>query len=166
MKTLIILALIASSFTKPASAATAITVNAKATTTDSGSAFNPFNDAAVNAKATAHFNAEYNGVDGIWDVNEQGSEVLFFWHDTLMDAFYNKDGDFVGTFHHIEMINLPASALKHIAKEYKGYSLKSVSVMEKDGQAPLYYVTVESPSRMFVLEVNTNGDVSEFKKIR
>jgi hypothetical protein len=118
------------------------------------------------AKAKATFVSTYQGIDGFWNENANNTEVLFFWHNQLMDSYYDINGDLIGTFHNVEASELPASALKQIGSDYKGYQIKSTSVMEKDGQAPVYYVTVESPSRMFILEVSKAGEVNVFKTVR
>jgi hypothetical protein len=118
------------------------------------------------AKAKATFVSAYQGVDGLWNENGNTTEVLFFWHNQLMDSYYDANGDLIGTFHNVEASELPVVALKQIGSDYKGYQIKSTSVMEKEGQAPVYYVTVESPARMFILEVSKAGDVNVFKTLR
>lgn len=125
-----------------------------------------FDGKSAKAKATANFVSTYQGADGIWDNNGNTSEVLFFWHNQLMDSYYDVNGDLIGTFHNVDASELPASAQKQINADYKGYKIKSTSVMEKDGQAPVYYVTVESPSRMYILEVAKTGDVNVYKTLR
>jgi hypothetical protein len=118
------------------------------------------------SKAAAYFNANFNGVSGVWDMKSQYDEVLFYWHGTLMDAFYTKDGDLIGTFHHVENTELPEAARRSIAKDYKGYILEGASFMDKPGQASAYYVTVKSPSRIIILEISAAGEVSLFKTLR
>jgi hypothetical protein len=118
------------------------------------------------AKAKATFVSAYQGVDGVWNENGNTTEVLFFWHNELMDSYYDENGDLIGTFHNVEASSLPANAVKQISSDYKGYEIKNTSEMEKDGQAPVYYVTVQSPARMFILEVTKAGEVNVFKSLR
>ena len=125
-----------------------------------------FDGKSAHAKATANFVSTYQGTDGIWDASGNTTEVLFFWHNQLMDSYYDVNGDLIGTFHNVEASSLPAGALKQIGADYKGYEIKSTSVMEKDGQAPVYFVTVQSPARMFILEVNKAGEVNVYKTVR
>lgn len=121
---------------------------------------------AVNARAVSKFNADFKGATGIWN-NENGyNEVLFFWHNNLMDSFYDKDGNLIGTFHQVSLKDLPGRAADKIASWYKDYEVKSTTIMEKDDEDPTYYVTVQSPSHLLILEVNNNGTVQEFKSIR
>jgi hypothetical protein len=145
MKTLIALAIAAASFTQPLFARSGETVN---------------------AKTTAHFNTDFAGASGLWNPGSQYNEVLFYWHNTLMDAFYSPEGELIGTFHHVETIELPATAFPRIAKHYKGYVLKGASYMERPGQEPVYYVTAQSTRRIYILEVNLQGHVKTFKQLR
>ena len=120
----------------------------------------------ANTRAVTRFNADFKGATGIWN-NEKGySEVLFFWHNNLMDSFYDKDGDLIGTFHQVSTTDLPGRAADKIASWYKEYEVKSVTMMERDDQDPTYYVTIQSPSHLLILEVNNDGTVQEYKSVR
>jgi hypothetical protein len=143
---------------------TFLVVAASALTQPALAANKTFDGKAAKAKAT--FVSTYQGADGIWNENGNTTEVLFFWHNQLMDSYYDVNGDLIGTFHNVEASELPANSLKEIGKDYKGYKIINTSVMEKDGQAPVYYVTVESPARMFILEVSKAGEVNVFKSLR
>jgi hypothetical protein len=120
----------------------------------------------ANAKAVSSFNADFKGAAGIWNNEKSYNEVLFFWHNELMDAYYDKDGNLIGTFHQVDVTKLPGKASDKIASWYKGYDVKSTTVMEKDGQDPVYYVTVQSPSHLLILSVDQTGSIEEFKTIR
>ena len=141
-------------------------VAATVLTTPALAANKMYDGKTAKAKATANFVSTYQGTDGIWDASGNTTEVLFFWHNQLMDSYYDANGDLIGTFHNVEASSLPAGALKQIGSDYKGYEIKSTSVMEKDGQAPVYFVTVQSPARMFILEVNKAGEVNVYKTVR
>lgn len=120
----------------------------------------------ANAKAVSRFNADFKGATGIWNNEKSYNEVLFFWHNELMDAYYDTDGNLIGTFHQADVSKLPGKAAARIASRYKGYDVKSTTVMEKDGQDPVYYVTVQNPSHLLILAVDQTGSVEEFKTIR
>jgi hypothetical protein len=120
----------------------------------------------VNDKAEAHFSANYQGAAGLWNVDENYNEVLFFWKDTLMDSFYDKDGNLIGTFHDISVNALPEKVRGQIASWYKSYRIVSVSVMQRDDIDDVTYVKVASDKHTRILSVDTNGSVSEFQTIR
>ena len=120
----------------------------------------------VSARAVSKFNADYKGATGIWNNERSYDEVLFFWHNNLMDAYYDKDGNLIGTFHDVDRTQLPGKAVARMAAAYKGYTIKSATMMEKDGEDPTYYVQVQSPAHLLILEVDCAGSIQEFKTVR
>lgn len=121
---------------------------------------------AFNAKAAASFNADFKGATGIWSFDQGYNEVLFFWNGDLMDAFYDKDGNMIGAFHEVKADRLPAHTAEKIASWYKGYKMSFASVLERNDQDPVYYVTVENAEHRLVLEVTGDGMVQEYKRLR
>ena len=121
---------------------------------------------AFNAKAAASFNADFKGATGLWNLAQGYNEVLFFWNNDLMDAYYDKDGNLIGTFHEVSADRLPAHAADKIASWYKGYKMTFSSVLERNDQEPVYYVSVENAAHQLVLEVTSNGLVKEYKQLR
>ena len=89
-------------------------VAATALTTPALAANKMYDGKTAKAKATANFVSTYQGTDGIWDASGNTTEVLFFWHNQLMDSYYDANGDLIGTFHNVEASSLPAGALKQI----------------------------------------------------
>ena len=144
MKKLFVLALAVAFFAKPASA---------------------FSGETVNTKASKSFNAAYKGASNIWSTRNGYDEVLFFWHDTLMDSYYTKDGSLVATFHKVDLTTLPYDAQKELATTYKKYQINCISMMERPGEDPVYYVSVQN-RHTYILEISTSGSVDLFKYIR
>ncbi|HTJ13095.1 MAG TPA: hypothetical protein VL547_13765 [Dinghuibacter sp.] len=121
---------------------------------------------ATNTKALVKFNDSYKGASGIWNNEKSYNEVLFFWNNKLMDSFYDNEGNLIGTFHDIDVKELPDHAATKIANWYKEYTVKAASVMERDDQDPTYYVTVQSDKHLRILQVNADGVISEYKTLR
>ena len=116
--------------------------------------------------AAAHFNADFKGATGVWNSGKMYNEVLYFWHGTLMDAFYDLDGNLIGVFHDVDASALPAKSADNIKNWYKGYEVKEITMMEKDGQDPVYFVSIESATHARVLQVSKDGQVDPYKNIR
>ncbi|TDW97231.1 hypothetical protein [Dinghuibacter silviterrae] len=119
-----------------------------------------------NTRAMKSFNASYKGASAIWNEEKNYTEVLFFWNGHMMDSFYDVDGNLIGTFHTVAASTLPAKVREHIASWYKGYEIKEVTVMQKDGEDDMTYVKVVSPKHIRVLEVKADGDINEFEALR
>ena len=124
------------------------------------------NGAKVNDKAEAHFSDTYKGATGLWNVDNNYNEVLFFWKDTLMDSFYDKDGNLIGTFHEVTPASLNEKVRSRIASWYKGYHIVSASIMQRDDIDDVTYVKVASDKHIRILSVDTNGLITDFQTIR
>jgi hypothetical protein len=120
----------------------------------------------VSAKAVSHFNATYSGINGFWSTEKNYSEVLFFWKNTLMDSFYDANGDLIGTFHDLAPKDLSAKVRGKIASWYKGYEIKSISMMQRDNEDDVIYVKVQNAKHLRILEVSADGSVVEFQTIQ
>ncbi|HTJ14813.1 MAG TPA: hypothetical protein VL547_22400 [Dinghuibacter sp.] len=124
------------------------------------------NGAKVNNKAEAHFTENYKGASGLWNVDDNYVEVLFFWKDTLMDSFYDKDGNLIGTFHDISADQLTERAKSKIASWYKGYHIVSASLMQRDDDDDVTYVKIASDNHIRILQVEQSGVITEYQTIR
>lgn len=120
----------------------------------------------VNNKAEANFTENYKGATGLWNVEDSYVEVMFFWKNELMDSFYDNDGNLIGTFHEIEVDQLPEKTKAKIAAWYKGYHILSATLMQRDDEDDVTYVKIVSDKHARVLQVDQNGVISEFKIIR
>jgi hypothetical protein len=115
----------------------------------------------ANAKVTARFNSDFQGASGIWNIQGSYDEVLFVWRSQLMQSYYTKDGQLIGTYHRIEAAGLPAAALLKILTGYKDYQLKDASIIERPSQDPGYFATLVGKGRILKLEISADGEVNE-----
>lgn len=116
-----------------------------------------------------------------WNRDQQYSEATFMENGVLMHAFYDWDGELVGTTHDFGYNNLPAAARKTIAKQYKNYTIER-SIVYNDNEDNLndlypivpyendvnYFVSLKKKdqSESIILQVTPDGDVSFFQTMR
>ena len=112
-------------------------------------------------KVANRFNADFKGASGIWNITSNYDEILFIWHDQLMQSYYTKDGQLIGTYHHIDAAQLPAQARETIRTQYKGYELKNASIIERPNQAPGFFATLVGNGRVVKLDISSEGEVGE-----
>ncbi|HRP56802.1 hypothetical protein [Agriterribacter sp.] len=116
-----------------------------------------------------------------WNRDQQYSEASFVQNNKPMHAFYNWDGDLVGTTHTVSFSDLPASARKTISKQFKNYTIGRVIKYHymESGLNDLYpLVPYESSINYFValkkddqlnysiLKVTPDGEVSFFETMK
>lgn len=121
----------------------------------------------VSHKVLNHFASEFTDAENVnWKVTNQFVEATFIMEGKKMQAFYNPEGEIIGTSQSFAFDKLPKQALKTLAKKYPfpPYQLEEcILFTDGEGQSK-YFVSFESAKQKLVLEVSSLGSVSEFKK--
>ena len=114
-----------------------------------------------------------------WKINGIFDEARFIKNGKNMTAYYNDDGDLVGTTKEAEFSDLPSRCRKTINKEYKKYKIGPV-IYFKDNQDNindliLYGVQIHSPeswlvelkgrSENIVVQAFRDGQVSYYTRM-
>lgn len=132
--------------------------------------------------AMQDFQSDFPHVKNVqWSRDQQYSKATFMKNGILMHAFYNWDGELVGTAHDFAYSNLPAAARKTIAKQYTDYTVERTIVYndDEDGLNDLYplvpyendvnyFVSLKKndQSEAVILQVTPDGEVSFFQTMR
>ena len=85
-------------------------------------------------------------------------------NEQRMEAYYDNDGELIGTSRATTLDFLPAKATKQIDEKYAGYKTEEVVEFDsvKDGLS--YYVSLTNDTNKVVLQVSSEGSVSVYKK--
>ena len=102
----------------------------------------------------------------VYKVTDKFTEVNFTWHNMQLQAFYDLDGNSIGTSRHIAVKDLPLTYLLNIKREYPGYELREAIEFDHTDAGLNYYVTVVGYQKAYVLEVSSNGTINVFKKMK
>ncbi|HEX9510663.1 MAG TPA: hypothetical protein VF939_09275 [Puia sp.] len=118
-------------------------------------------------KGLENFNKTFpQATEVVYKVTEKFIKVNFTWHNMKLQAFYDLDGNSIGTSREIAVKDLPLSYLLSIKKEYPGYEPTEAIEFDQTDSGLSYYVTVVSPQKAYVLKVSTDGTIEVFKKMR
>ncbi|HEX5026906.1 MAG TPA: hypothetical protein VFV68_16610 [Agriterribacter sp.] len=140
------------------------------------------NKQSISYRAQEKFPMDFStATNAFWSQDGELSEVSFEQNKVPMKAFYDWNGDLVGTTQKIDYNDLPPVARKNIEKQYKEYTVDGVIVYNDNDQNlnnlyPLlpeesdvnYFVSLNkagSPTGV-ILKVNPDGDVSFFEDRR
>lgn len=137
------------------------------------------NDPSYEAKQ--HFQTDFaNAQDVQWKRASYMDEATFTLNNVKEKAFYDFDGNLVGTVLPKQFSDIPASAQKHIQKEYKDYQVDRV-IMYDDNEnndtdmylygsqfedADNYFVELSKPGKNLILMVSPEGLVTFFKEMK
>lgn len=118
-------------------------------------------------KGLESFNKAFpQATEVVYKVTEKFTEVSFTWHNMQLQAFYDLDGNSIGTSRHIAVKDLPLTYLLNIKREYPGYELREAIEFDHTDAGLNYYVTVVGYQKAYVLEVSSNGTINVFKKMK
>lgn len=81
-----------------------------------------------------------------------------------MQAFYNNEGKQMATSRAIQLQTLPLNASQALASKYAGYQVTEAIEYNDAETGITYYVSVQNASQRLVLQADTDGTLSVFKK--
>ena len=82
-----------------------------------------------------------------------------------MAAFYDLDGNMIGTSTNIAIDDLPTHAKRVFAKRYAEYTVKEA--IQFDGvEETAYYISAENEAQSLLLKVSADGMLTVFKQVK
>ncbi len=125
--------------------------------------------AAIKTKVTEHFNASFSAAKNVtWKSSERFDKVSFVLNNEKVDAFYDTEGDLIGTSKTMAFDKLPKSAIETITTKYTfpEFQLKDCIEFTSATNEKNYYVSFEKKSETVVIEITKAGVVSVFARNR
>ena len=134
----------------------------------------------VSDQAKNNFNMDFKNASGAeWKRVETFDEVTFTANGAKMKAFYDGEGNLVGTTQRKTFADLPAKGQKEIKERYKGYSIGPVVFFDDNvanetdmimwatqfDDEDLYFVEMTKGSDKIIVKVDPSGGVGFFKKL-
>lgn len=128
-----------------------------------------------------NFATEYGNVPNVkWVRSSNFDEATFIKDGKEMRAFFDDEGNLVGTTSHVKFADLPEKAQKEIKAKYNDYSINPAIVFFDDNEkvdtdmilygtqfedADNYFVELSKGTKRIVLQVNPEGMVTFFKEL-
>jgi hypothetical protein len=121
----------------------------------------------VNNKALKHFNTEFAEATHVeWKTGADFAKASFIWNEQRMEAFYDSDGELIGTSRAVTLERLPMNASRYIQRKYADYTPTEAIEFDNVKEGLGYYVSLVKDNTKVVLQVSSQGSVSVFKKIK
>ena len=116
----------------------------------------------INNNVKNNFEVQFSDAENVsWSTTENYFKASFTLEDKNIEAFFTKDGELIGTSHHIELKKLPSRAVKKIKNEYASYKITDSIEFEHDGDTN-FYVSLEEGNKKQILQVTLYGNVSVY----
>jgi len=100
------------------------------------------------------------------EVKQKFTVVSFTWNNIKLQAFYDRQGNHIGTTRTIAVNDLPLAYQVNIRNEYPDYVITEAIEFDHPVDGLNYYVTVEGKQKSYVLQISTEGAISVFKKMK
>ncbi len=121
------------------------------------------NTKKVTNKVMNSFSKEFGNVENVsWTARPEFTKASFTSEGRNVDAFFDTDGNLLGTSRNVNFENVPAASKKAFAKRFPSYSVKEV-VEFTESESISYYVSAENNENKVVFKLN-GRTVSVFKK--
>lgn len=124
--------------------------------------------ASISKKVTSHFMTSFSNASEIsWTRTEKFNKASFLIDDQKIEAFYDNDGDLIGSSKSVQFDKLPKSAIETITSKYtfpEYQVLECIEFVNADNEKN-YYVSMDKDDATVVLEITKKGMVSLYNKI-
>ena len=119
-----------------------------------------------NSRAQRNFSNEFTSAENVtWTSTDKYAKANFTLGAKSMEAYYDNEGNMIGSSSKIEVADLPTNAKRLFAKKYTGYTVKEAVQFEGIIETA-YYISAENETQTVILKVSTAGFVSVFRSVK
>jgi hypothetical protein len=137
--------------------------------------------AKVSDQSKATFYLQFGNVSNVqWERQDFFDVAAFEKDGKQMKAYFDNDGELVGTSIQANMKALPVKAQREIARKYPDYSVGDVILYDDNNEqisdiilfgtqmesADNYFVDLKKDNKRVIVEVSPEGRVSLFKELK
>lgn len=120
----------------------------------------------VSSLVAGNFKVDFrNASDVTWTATDDFAKATFTLNQQKMEAFYDANGEIIGTSKSINLEELPVNAKRNFAKRFEGYTVKEAIRFEGTDDAA-YYISAENEKESVILKVGDNNQISTYQKIK
>ncbi len=118
----------------------------------------------VSTIAKNNFQSEYlQASNVIWSAEEDYSKATFTLNNVRMEAYYEPNGQLIGTSKAITLDQLGVSAKRSLAKKFGSYEIKEAIRFESADDSA-YFISAENEKETVVIKVGDDNSLSVFKR--
>ena len=113
-----------------------------------------------------------NAQDVVWTVSNNCQKAEFVVDGVKKTAFYNKNGDFLGTTQTVGYNAIPVKSQTLIAAAYPGYQAGDVIVYQTNEELDTtiepvsYFVDLKSKAHEVLVRITSEGTLDLFKQVK
>lgn len=92
-------------------------------------------------------------------------KATFLFEGNELNAYFTREGDFVGTSRYISRQQMPVVIGQQLEKQYGNYVVRTIIEYASKDQTN-YFITIEGHKSALMVKATPSGDLSKFKKIK
>ena len=120
----------------------------------------------VNGKITQSFEKEFTGAEFVTWTNVNGYKMArFVFHDHATIAYFNEDGELLGSARNVLFDQLPLPVIKLFEKDFAGADFTDISEISND-DGTFYVIKVDTKNRQYHVKVNAYGNILNYTRIK
>ena len=117
----------------------------------------------VDYKVKSSFEAKFYGAENVnWSARENYLKASFTLAGENVEAFFNAEGELIGSSRKLDFQRLPLNAIQKIKKDFADYKVVETIEFDLDGDRS-YYVSLDNGQKSQILQVSLYGAVSSYK---
>lgn len=123
----------------------------------------------ISTKVNEHFAAAFKNAKNVaWKTTDKFDKASFVLGGEKIQAFYDAEGELLGTSKTMAFDKLPKSALQIITTRYTypGYQLQDCIEFVKTTNEKNYYVSLSNKNVTVILEITEEGVLRVFARTR
>lgn len=123
-------------------------------------------ESEVNGKIKESFKKEFAGAEFVkWDEVENYQRATFLFHNNPVIAYFNEDGELLGSARNVFYDQLPLTVIKSFDKRFAGANfLEMYEISNTEGTS--YGITFETENKRYHVKVNTDGNFLSAVKVK
>ncbi len=117
----------------------------------------------INGRILNNFNSAFSEASNVqWTLKETFAKATFISDNEKMEAFYDLNGEMIGTSRAVTIEHMPTNVKREFAKKYADYVIKEM--IRFDGMdETAFYISAENEKKSIIFKVSDAGTVSIFK---
>lgn len=121
----------------------------------------------ANPRALEVFKKEFSSAEQVkWSVEGNYNRASFVMGGNRAVAFFNQEGELLGSMRDILYNQLPLAAIKTLDKQFFGYAVYELRELTNQETGTRYKVVVEGKTKKYRLTLTPDGVTEEIERIR
>jgi hypothetical protein len=124
------------------------------------------NDITVNSRTLKTFETIFaDATNVVWSSEKKFSKADFMLNSQQVSAFFNQEGELIGTGRRISNLQLPIFLQVSLKNKAVGYIVTEVLEVNNE-EGTHYYSTLESATKTLIVKSNSTNDWNNYKRIK